>query len=104
MQYATDGSLYPLPGGTVEAGEVSGAAIEREMAEEYGITAHVERLVTTWERLLTFAAVNGGPGVVVTADGRIVSVMAFTIAEGRIVPSTHSAIPIGSDVPYQRNG
>jgi RNA polymerase sigma factor (sigma-70 family) len=36
-------------------------------------------------RSLTPAIVNGGPGVVVTDDGRVVSVMAFTIADGRVV-------------------
>ena len=36
-------------------------------------------------RLLTSAVVNGGPGVVVTVEGRLVSIMAFTVAGGRVV-------------------
>jgi RNA polymerase sigma factor (sigma-70 family) len=35
-------------------------------------------------RVLTPAFVNGGPGVVVTLDGRVVSVMAFTVVGGRV--------------------
>jgi len=35
-------------------------------------------------RELTPAVVNGTPGVVVTVDGRVVSVMAFTVVAGRI--------------------
>lgn len=32
-----------------------------------------------------FAVVNGGPGIVSTVDGRVVAVLAFTIADGAIV-------------------
>jgi RNA polymerase sigma-70 factor (ECF subfamily) len=35
-------------------------------------------------RVLTPAIVNGTAGVVVTADRRVVSVMAFTVVDGRI--------------------
>lgn len=36
-------------------------------------------------RVLTPALVNGGAGVVVAADGRIVSIMAFTVSDGRVL-------------------
>jgi RNA polymerase sigma-70 factor (ECF subfamily) len=36
-------------------------------------------------RTLIPAVVNGGPGVVVTADGVVVSIMAFTVRNDRIV-------------------
>ena len=36
-------------------------------------------------RPLTPALVNGSPGVVVTVDGRVVSIMAFTVSSGRVV-------------------
>ena len=36
-------------------------------------------------RSLTPALVNGSPGVVVTADGRVVSIMAFAVSGGRVV-------------------
>jgi RNA polymerase sigma-70 factor (ECF subfamily) len=36
-------------------------------------------------RLVTPALVNGGPGVVITLKGRVMSVMAFTVVGGRIV-------------------
>jgi RNA polymerase sigma factor (sigma-70 family) len=32
-----------------------------------------------------FAAVNGGPGIVGTVDGRVISVLAFTVVDGLIV-------------------
>ncbi len=35
-------------------------------------------------RRLTPALINGSPGVLVTSDGRLVSVMAFTVTRGRI--------------------
>lgn len=35
-------------------------------------------------RVLVPAVVNGGPGVVVTEDGRVFSVMAFTVVDGRV--------------------
>jgi len=35
-------------------------------------------------RVLTPAVINGGPGVVVAVDGRVVSVMAFTVIDDRI--------------------
>lgn len=36
-------------------------------------------------RQLTPAVVNGGPGVLVTVDGRVVTVMAFTVIRGKVV-------------------
>ena len=42
----------------------------------------------TFTRLAPFtrlAQVNGGPGVVTVVDGRLVSVLAMTVREGRIV-------------------
>ena len=39
----------------------------------------------TSARVVTPALVNGGPGVVITLKGRVVSIMAFTVVGGRIV-------------------
>ena len=36
-------------------------------------------------RSLTPALVNGSPGVVVTIDGRLVSIMEFTVSGGRVL-------------------
>ena len=51
-----------------------------------GAEAVANRAVTFADpaRLLNPAIVNGGPGVIVTLDGRVVSVMAFTVRGGRI--------------------
>jgi RNA polymerase sigma-70 factor (ECF subfamily) len=59
-----------------------------------GLTTIVRGAETVARQALTFASmapsarpvlVNGAPGVVVTRDGRPVSVMGFTVAHGRIV-------------------
>jgi hypothetical protein len=36
-------------------------------------------------RVLVPALVNGGAGVVVTVDARVVSIMAFTVSDGRVI-------------------
>jgi RNA polymerase sigma factor (sigma-70 family) len=44
-------------------------------------------------RVVVPVLVNGGPGVVITKDGQVVSVMAFTVVDGRIVEIDSLADP-----------
>lgn len=48
-RYATGGSLWEIPAGTLAPGEAPEACARRELLEEAGVTAqHLERLTSIW--------------------------------------------------------
>ena len=48
-RYATDGYLFEIPAGRLDAGEEPAACARRELLEEVGVTAgRLERLTTIW--------------------------------------------------------
>jgi RNA polymerase sigma factor (sigma-70 family) len=49
------------------------------------IAGQATRYRATAALLAHFATVNGGPGIVGTIDGRVISVLAFTVANGLII-------------------